>query len=218
MTLALFDLDNTLLQTDSDHAWGRFLSDKKLVDEEEHSRMNDYFYQQYSSGTLDIHEYARFSLKFLSENSRDTLDSLHQQFMQEYILPNISSASRQLLAQHKAENHTLVIITATNSFVTGPIARELGVEHLLAIEPKIIDGQYSRKIDGIPTFREGKVTRLNAWLENRSETLSGSFFYSDSHNDLPLLEIVDHPITVDPDPKLLSVAEEKGWPVMSLKG
>ncbi|MGB0847343.1 MAG: HAD family hydrolase, partial [Thiolinea sp.] len=126
MTLALFDLDNTLLQTDSDHAWGRFLSDKKLVDEEEHSRMNDYFYQQYSSGTLDIHEYAHFSLKFLSENSRDTLDSLHQQFMQEYILPNISSASRQLLAQHKAENHTLVIITATNSFVTGPIARELG--------------------------------------------------------------------------------------------
>ena len=143
MTLALFDLDNTLLQTDSDHAWGVFLNRNNLVDAEEHLQINDYFYGQYSAGTLDIHEYARFSQKFLSENDMDTLATLHKQFMQESILPNISAASRALLDSHREKGHTLVIITATNSFVTGPVARELGVEHLLAIDPKILDGRYT---------------------------------------------------------------------------
>lgn len=216
MTLALFDLDNTLLQTDSDHAWGSFLARHQLVDADEHRRMNDYFYAQYKAGELDIHEYARFSQHFLSENELARLDELHQQFMQEDVLPNISSASRELVKHHQDEGHTLVVITATNRFVTAPIVRELGVEHLLAIEIKMENGRYTREIDGVPTFREGKVTRLHSWLENRSETLVGSYFYSDSHNDLPLLEIVDHPVVVDPDEKLRAVAEEKGWEVISL--
>ena len=216
MTLALFDLDNTLLQTDSDHAWGTFLARHKLVDDAEHRRMNDYFYDQYTAGTLDIHEYANFSQKFLSEQEPARLDELHQQFMQEDILPNISEASRERVKHHQDQGHTLIIITATNRFVTAPIAHELGVEHLLAIELKMENGRYTREIEGVPTFREGKVTRLNMWLENRSETLAGSYFYSDSHNDLPLLEIVDHPVVVDPDPKLKAVAEQNDWPMISL--
>ena len=216
MTLALFDLDNTLLQTDSDHAWGTFLARHQLVDADEHHRMNDYFYEQYKAGELDIHEYARFSQQFLSENEPARLDELHQQFMQEDVLPNISSSSRELVKHHQDKGHTLVVITATNRFVTAPIVRELGIEHLLAIEIKMENGRYTREIAGVPTFREGKVTRLHSWLENRSETLGGSYFYSDSHNDLPLLEIVDHPVVVDPDEKLRAVAEEKGWKVISL--
>ncbi len=217
MTLALFDLDNTLLQTDSDHAWGSFLARHQLVDDAEHRRMNDYFYEQYTAGILDIHEYAQFSQKFLSENEPTKLVELHQQFMQEDILPNISTASRELVKKHQEQGHTLVVITATNRFVTAPIVHELGIEHLLAIEIKMEDGRYTRETDGITTFRESKVTRLNAWLENRSETLEGSYFYSDSHNDLPLLEIADHPVVVDPDPKLTVVAEQNNWPVISLK-
>lgn len=216
MTLALFDLDNTLLQNDSDHAWGTFLARHNLVDDTEHRRVNDYFYGQYQAGTLDIHEYAGFSQKFLSENEPARLDELHRQFMQEDILPNISAASRELVKHHQTQGHTLIVITATNSFVTAPIVRELGIEHLLAIEIKMENGRYTREIDGVPTFREGKVTRLHNWLENRSETLDGSYFYSDSHNDLPLLEIVDHPVVVDPDDKLRAVAKEKGWEIISL--
>jgi len=178
MTLALFDLDNTLLQTDSDHAWGMFLARHKLVDSEEYQRANDYFYEQYKAGLLDIDEYANFSQKFLSENDQGTLDTLHQQFMQEDILPNISDASRDLVRQHQEQGHTLVIITATNRFVTAPIAKELGIEHLLAIEIKMAGERYTREIEGVPTFREGKVIRMHAWLENRSETLAGSYFYS----------------------------------------
>lgn len=216
MTLALFDLDNTLLQTDSDHAWGAFLARHKLVDDTEHRKMNDYFYEQYTAGTLNIHEYAQFSQTFLSKNEPTKLDELHRQFMQEDILPNISTASRELVKHHQDQGHTLIIITATNRFVTAPIAHELGIEHLLAIEIKMDNGRYTREIDGIPTFREGKVTRLRMWLENSSETLDDSYFYSDSHNDLPLLQIVDNPVVVDPDPKLRAVAEQREWPIISL--
>lgn len=216
MTLALFDLDNTLINGDSDYAWGNFLVKKQLVDAEEYRKANDHFYEQYKNGTLDIHEYNRFTLKFLSENSMATLDALHQTFMQEEILPTISDKARQLIASHKEQGHTVVIITATNSFVTRPIATELGIEHLLAIEPKMVDGHFSRELEGIPTFREGKVTRLQQWLENRDETLENSYFYSDSLNDLPLLNIVDHPVAVNPDPTLLAVAQKNDWPVLDL--
>lgn len=216
MTLALFDLDNTLLQADSDYAWGTFLARHKLVDTAEHRRMNDYFYEQYKAGTLDIHEYAKFSQKFLSENDPARLDELHRQFMQEDVLPNISAASRTLVRQHQDKGHTLVVITATNRFVTAPIVHELGIDHLLAIEIKMENGRYTREIEGVPTLREGKVTRLHSWLENRSETLEGSYFYSDSHNDLPLLEIVDNPVAVDPDEKLLATAQSNGWQIISL--
>ncbi len=216
MTLALFDLDHTLINGDSDHAWGNFLARKGLVDAEEHQKINDHFYRQYSEGTLDIHEYNRFALKFLSENTMETLNTLHQTFMQEDILPMINEKVRQLIASHQAQDHTLVIITATNSFVTRPIATELGIEHLLAVEPKRVNGHISRELEGTPTFKEGKVTRLKEWLADRDETLEGSFFYSDSHNDLPLLNIVDHPIVVNPDPTLLEVAKKHNWPILDL--
>lgn len=216
MTLALFDLDNTLLQGDSDHAWGDFLIRKKLVDAEEYHKANERFYGQYKTGTLDIHEYNRFALRFLSQHDMAYLNELHAVFMQEAILPIIGDKSRQLVEQHRAQGHTLVIITATNRFVTEPIAKALGIENLLAINPKMADGRIIAEIDGVPTFREGKVTRLNAWLNDRSETLEGSYFYSDSHNDLPLLNLVDHPVVVDADTKLLAVAEENGWPSISL--
>nr|CAA6830522.1 MAG: Phosphoserine phosphatase (EC [uncultured Thiotrichaceae bacterium] len=216
MTLALFDLDHTLINGDSDHSWGEFLVNKELVDAEEYRIANDHFYDQYKDGTLDIREYNRFALKFLSENTMETLNTLHQTFMQERILPIISDKVRELIANHRNEGHTLVIVTATNSFVTRPIATELGIEHLLAIEPKIVDGHISRELEGVPTFREGKVTRLKQWLEDRDETLEGSYFYSDSHNDLPLLNIVDNPVAVNPDSTLLDIADKYGWPVIDL--
>ncbi len=199
MTLALFDLDNTLLKGDSDHAWGEFLINHQLVNAEAYRRANDRFYGQYKDGTLDIREYNHFTLKFLSENNMETLDRLHRQFMQTMILPMIDDKARQLIHHHREQGHTLVIITATNRFVTGPIAAELNIEHLLAIEPKMVNGYY----------RE--------WLADREETLQGSYFYSDSFNDLPLLEMVDHPVAVDPDPVLKQTAEQRGWPVISLR-
>ncbi|MEZ5477655.1 MAG: HAD family hydrolase [Thiolinea sp.] len=216
MTLALFDLDNTLLNGDSDHAWGSFLVRKQLVDAEAFAAANERFYGQYKAGQLDIHEYNRFALRFLSEHDRDYLQALHQQFMQEDILPMIGQAARELVQSHRKQGHTLVIITATNHFVTAPIAAEFGIEHLLAINPKMANGRIVAEIDGVPSFREGKITRLQAWLAGRDETLAGSYFYSDSHNDLPLLEIVEHPVAVDPDPVLQDIATERGWAVISL--
>lgn len=216
MALALFDLDNTLLSDDSDYRWGQFLVEKKLIDSEEHSRKNKAFYQQYSEGVLDIHEFCAFSFEFLSNNSMEDLAALHEEFMDTQIRASMSSKSKALIAQHKAMGHTLMVITATNSFVTRPIVNAFGIDNLIATEPKIENGRYTRKIDGTPSFKEGKVTRLEAWLAQNNETLEGSYFYSDSHNDLPLLEQVTHPIAVDPDPKLRAVAEQKKWDIISL--
>lgn len=217
MTLALFDLDNTLLQGDSDHSWGNFLVRKGLVDQQTFAQANHDFYQQYLNGTLDIHEYGAFALNFLSQHDQSTLDTLHREYMQAVVLPMISQKARDLVEWHRAQGHTLVIITATNSFVTRPIAQEFNIEHLLAIEPKMNNGRYTREIEGVPTFREGKVTRLTMWLADRTETLAGSYFYSDSHNDLPLMQKVDYPIAVDPDPRLQAYAEQHGWKIISLK-
>ncbi|WP_020395817.1 HAD family hydrolase [Thiolinea disciformis] len=217
MTLALFDLDHTLLQGDSDHTWGRFLVRKGLVDQETYAQTNNDFYQQYSNGTLDIHEYAAFALHFISQTDRATLEQLHREYMASEILPMISQKARDLVEWHRSQGHTLVIITATNSFVTTPIAKELNIPNLLAIDIQMDGERYTRKIAGVPTFREGKVTRLNMWLADRHETLAGSYFYSDSHNDLPLMLQVDHPIAVDPDPKLKAYAEQQGWQIISLK-
>ncbi len=216
MTLALFDLDHTLLQADSDHGWGDFLVNKGLVDAEQYTAANQHFYRQYQAGTLDIHEYAAFSFQFLQRTDRATLNALHQQYMEEFVRPRISQAARELVARHREQGHTLIIITATNSFVTRPIATELGISELIAIEPRMENGHFTTQIAGIPSFREGKVQRLYLWLENNTETLAGSYFYSDSHNDLPLLELVDHPIAVDPDNTLRAIAEERHWPVISL--
>lgn len=217
MTLALFDLDNTLLSGDSDYEWGQFLISKNLVDRDYYEQENQRFYGQYQQGKLDIHEYSAFSFGPLSERSMEELAALHRDFMAEVILPIIPEASRQLVDKHRSRNHTLIMITATNSFITRPIAAAFGIPHLLATEPKIVNGRYTREIDGTPCFQQGKVTRLQQWLENRPETLAGSYFYSDSHNDLPLLNRVENPVAVDPDDILRATAADKNWPVISLR-
>ena len=216
MTLALFDLDNTLLSDDSDYRWGQFLVERQLIDTDKHTKKNLAFYQQYVDGTLNIHEFCAFSFEFLTTKSMEDLAKLHEDFMQTHIAPAMSEKSKALIAQHKAMDHTLMVITATNSFVTQPIVTAFGIENLIATEPKIENGRYTREIDGVPSFKEGKVTRLKAWLTENNETLEDSYFYSDSHNDLPLLELVTFPIAVDPDPKLEAIAKNKGWGIISL--
>jgi HAD superfamily hydrolase (TIGR01490 family) len=217
VTLALFDLDNTLLNGDSDHAWGQFLVDQGIVDGKAFETANDKFYHDYQAGTLNIHEFLSFALAPLAQHSMQTLHTWHQQFMRDVIAPMRLAKADELIAKHRAQGHRLVIITATNSFVTTPIAHALGINELLATEPEIIDGRYSGRISGIPCFQQGKVQRLNAWLEANGENLQGSWFYSDSRNDLPLLECVDNPVAVDADSTLTEIATQRGWPIMSLR-
>jgi HAD superfamily hydrolase (TIGR01490 family) len=217
VALAIFDLDHTLLDSDSDHAWGQYLVDKELVDPAVHKHRNDHFYEQYKAGTLDIHEYLAFSLKPLTDYSLEDMLASREAFLNERIVPMISQKSRDLIAHHKRQGDTLLIITATNGFVTYPIAELLGIDHIIAPHPEFIDGGYTGRVVGTPSFQHGKVIRLNEWLEEQGYELTDSWFYSDSHNDLPLLEIVDHPVAVDPDDTLRKVAEDKGWPVISLR-
>ena len=217
MALAIFDLDHTLLSGDSDHTWGQFMVDQAIVEPEHHKKQNDYFYEQYKAGCLDIHEYLAFTLKPLSEQPLDKMQALREQFLQDHIQPLVTEKARQLIQQHKEQGDDLLIITATNAFVTRPIGDMLGIEELIAPEPEMIDGAYTGGIVGIPSFQHGKVTRLNEWLEQHGKTLAGAWFYSDSHNDLPLLEIVDNPVAVDPDDILRDTAISKGWPVISLR-
>ena len=216
MTLAIFDLDHTLLSGDSDHAWGEFLIDKEVVDAEAHRRANEHYYAQYRAGTLDIFEFLAFALKPLARHDREQLDAWHREFLATRIRPMITPAARALVEQHRRQGHTLMIVTATNRFVTAPIAREFGIEHLLATEPEEVDGRFTGRVAGIPCYREGKVARLRQWLEQHRETLVGSWFYSDSHNDLPLLELVDHPVVVHPDDVLRREAVARRWPVLAL--
>ncbi|EAT12913.1 HAD family hydrolase [Bermanella marisrubri] len=217
MALAIFDLDNTLIAGDSDHGWGEFLVEQGLVDAKVYQEKNDYYFEQYQSGELDILEYLSFSLTPLTEYSLDTLHKLREQFVKEKILPIITQKSRDLLAKHRAQGDYLLIITATNLFVTEPIAQELGVDHIIATEPEFKNGEYTGRVAGIPSFQEGKVKRLTEWLEQNALSLQGSYFYSDSHNDLPLLKIVEHPVAVDADETLTQHAQEKNWPIISLR-
>ena len=217
MSLAIFDLDNTLLNGDSDHAWGEFLCEKGIVDADEYSRANDYFYEQYKNGGLDIFEFLSFALKPLAEIEPEELNKLHQQFMQEKIEPIILPKAEELLAKHKEQGDFLLIITATNHFVTGPIAKRLGVDEIIATDPEQIDGRYTGKVAGTPCFQDGKVTRLNNWLEKQGHSLEESYFYSDSHNDLPLLERVTYPVAVNPDDILEEHANNNLWPVLDLR-
>ena len=217
MALALFDLDNTLLAGDSDYLWGEYLVEHEKVDAKEHARKNQYFYEQYLDGSLDIHEFLDFQLKPLAMYSRKQLESWRQQFMQEKIQPIMLATAHTLIKQHRNNGDTLVIITATNRFITEPIATAYGIDHLLATEVEMVNGEYTGGTTGIPCFQQGKVERLLDWLKQHNASLEGSWFYSDSHNDLPLLELVDHPIAVDPDEKLRSTACQHGWPVMSLR-
>ncbi|QBM18115.1 hypothetical protein MARI_22440 [Marinobacter sp. JH2] len=217
MTLAIFDLDNTLLAGDSDHAWGEFLVDEGLVDEEVYRQANDRFYQEYLNGELDVFEYQRFALQPLSTHSMEELESWRETFMAKKVQPMMLEKAATLLADHRAQGHTLMIITATNRFITEPIAELLGVDYLIATEPELVNGRFTGEVAGTPSFQDGKVVRLNDWLEAFDETLDGAWFYSDSHNDVPLLKLVQNPVAVDPDPTLEKLAIESGWPVMSLR-
>jgi HAD superfamily hydrolase (TIGR01490 family) len=218
MTLAIFDLDNTLLAGDSDYLWGRFLVEKGAVDGNYYERENERFYQLYKEGRLDIHEFLRFSLAPLRRHPRPKLNLWRTEFLETHIDPLISEQARQLVAKHRQAGDTLMIITATNAFVTRPIAKRFGIEHLIATEPETLDGHYTGDVAGEPSFREGKVRRLQEWLTKQGADLQGSWFYSDSHNDLPLLERVDHPVAVDPDDILAQVARDRNWPILQLHG
>lgn len=217
MALAIFDLDHTLLSGDSDHAWGQFLVDNKVVEAEYHQKQNDYFYEQYKAGCLDIEEYLAFALKPLTQQPLATMLSLRETFIEERIKPLMTDKARALVDKHQQAGDELLIITATNAFVTRPIASLLGFDELIAPEPEMINGQYTGGITGIPSFQQGKVTRLEMWLAEKEIDLSGAYFYSDSHNDLPLLNIVDHPIAVDADDILTDTATRNGWPIISLR-
>jgi len=216
VALAIFDLDNTLLAGDSDYLWGVFLSEQGVVDRDHYERENQRFYAAYEAGTLDIHEWLRFSLRPLRDTEPERLYRLRERFMREKIEPLIPAASVDLIRRHRDAGDIAMIITATNSFITRPIAERLGVEHLLATEPEMAGGRFTGEVVGTPTFREGKVERLEAWLRETGHDLRDSTFYSDSHNDLPLLERVAHPVAVDPDETLARIARERGWPLLRL--
>jgi HAD superfamily hydrolase (TIGR01490 family) len=217
VTLAIFDLDHTLLGGDSDYLWGEYLIEHGIVDKQTYRRENDRFYAEYKAGTLDIFEFLEFSLEPLTRFDMRDLDRLHQGYMMEKVDSILLPAAMELLDRHRAHDHTLLIITATNRFVTEPIAKRLGVEHLLATDPEVINDRYTGRVAGTPCFREGKVTRLRQWLSQHGQNLHDSWFYSDSHNDLPLLELVNHPVAVDPDETLTWHAQEKNWRIISLR-
>ncbi|MBU3059310.1 HAD family hydrolase [Pseudomonas indica] len=217
MRLALFDLDNTLLAGDSDHAWGDYLCERGILDGVAYKARNDAFYQDYLAGRLNIRDYLNFCLEILGRTEMAQLEQWHREFMRDCIEPIILAKGEALLEQHRAAGDRLVIITATNRFVTGPIAARLGVETLLATECEMQDGRYTGRTTDVPCYQEGKVTRLERWLGETGLSLEGSYFYSDSRNDLPLLERVSHPVAVDPDPILRAEAEKRGWPVISLR-
>jgi len=215
--LVLFDLDNTLLAGDSDFEWAQFLIEQNVLDREVYEARNQKFYDQYRGGTLDIREFLDFQLKPLSRHPRSQLDAWHGEFMQRKIRPLIRGAARALVERHRGD--LSVMITATNSFIAAPIAREFGIPNLIATEPEQRGAEFTGSVSGIPCFREGKVARLEAWLADRAATLAAfaeSWFYSDSINDLPLLVRVSHPVAVDPDDSLRAHAGRGGWPIISL--
>jgi|TARA_R100000750_G_scaffold34004_1_gene21861 HAD superfamily hydrolase (TIGR01490 family) len=215
--LALFDLDNTLLGGDSDHAWGDYLCERGILDGVAYKARNDEFYQDYLAGTLNLTDYLNFSLEILGRTEMAQLQTWHQEFMRDCVEPIILAKGEALLAEHRAAGDKILIITATNRFVTAPIAKRLGVETLLATECEMLDGRYTGRTTDVPCFKEGKVTRLQRWLQENNMTLQDSSFYSDSMNDLPLLEQVTRPVAVDPDPKLRAEAEKRGWEIISLR-
>lgn len=217
MTLAIFDLDNTLIAGDSDHAWGAFLCELGIVDVAYHARENDRFYQQYKEGGLDVHAYLRFALGPIKGKSVAEVAELQRQFIDEKISPILLPKANELLQKHRDQGDRLLIITATNTVVTRPIATMLGVHEMIGSEAEIVNGHYTGEPFGLPSFQQGKVTRLEEWLHAEGESLEGAWFYSDSFNDLPLLEYVDKPVAVDPDPTLEAAAQAQGWPIISLR-
>ena len=215
--LAIFDLDNTLIKGDSDHAWGEFVCEKGLVDIQTYRKKNDAFYDDYMKGTLDISSYLRFSLSTLKGRKLEDLNKIREEFLKKHIEPLKLSKAIELLKMHRDSGDYLLIITATNSFIANPIADMLEVDDVLSREAEIKSGAYTGEPLGIPCFQEGKVQRLKVWLKENSYSLKNSFFYSDSHNDIPLMKIVDNPVAVDADEKLNTYAFEKNWPRISLR-
>ena len=215
--LALFDLDNTLLDGDSDHAWAQFLIEEGVLHPDEYHARNEWFYERYKDGTLDIHEFLDFQLAPIARRPRAQLDAWHSDFMQRKVRPMILPKAPELIAKHA--DALTAIVTATNRFITQPIAAELGVSTLIATDIEEVDGVFTGKPRGTPTFREGKIERVNEWLASRGTRLADfeSWFYSDSLNDLPLLERVTPPVAVDPDATLRSHAAERGWEIISLR-
>ena len=220
MNLALFDLDNTLLAGDSDYEWGQFLVDHGVLDAAEYEAQNREYYAQYVAGTLDIHEFLGFALRPLARHEPDDLARWHADFMRARILPMISERARALVARHRTAGDLCAIVTATNSFVTRPIAAEFGIAHLIATEPESVNGRFTGRVAGTPCFREGKIERVAGCLSGLGLALgnfASSTFYSDSHNDLPLLERVSIPVVVDPDPQLEAEAARRHWRVITLR-
>ena len=216
--LVLFDLDNTLLAGDSDFEWAQFLIEQEVLDREVYEARNQGFYDQYKSGVLDIRAFLDFQLKPLSRHPRAVLDAWHREFMARKIRPIMREKARELVERHRDD--VRVVITATNSFVTAPIAREFGIDNLIATEPEERNGEFTGNVAGVPCFREGKIQRLESWLAAQDKSLASfaeSWFYSDSLNDLPLLERITHPVAVDPDTTLRAHAERRGWRIISLQ-
>ncbi|ATG90901.1 HAD family hydrolase [Methylomonas koyamae] len=217
MSLAIFDLDNTLIADDSDFLWGQFLVDRGIVDKDHYEQANKKFYEDYKQGTLDIVEFLHFSLAPLARHDAEQLYRWRDEFIDSLIKPIMLEAARELIDRHSQAGDTLLVITATNRFVTEPIVKLYGIDNLLATTPEFKDGRYTGKFEGTPCFQQGKVELLRDWLAESAETLAGSCFYSDSHNDLPLLNLVDRPVAVDPDAKLRQAAELANWPIISLR-
>ena len=218
MNLALFDLDYTLLSGDSDHSWGQFLAAEGVVDGVEHNRRNDAFWAQYKNGTLDIHQYLQFALSPIAGKTPAELAPLHAKFMHQIIAPMISDKAKALVAKHADD--LCAIVTATNAFVTAPIAALFGIAHLIACDVEIVNGRYTGQPLGVPSFREGKIQRVDMWLADMGKTMDDfaeSWFYSDSQNDLPLLERVNRPVAVNADAILLAHAKSRGWPIIEIK-
>jgi len=215
MSLAIFDLDNTLIGGDSDFLWGEFLGEEGVVDANAYRKKNEYFYQQYDLGVLDIYAWLEFCLEPLSRYSMTELEAFHHQFMIQKIEPIMLDKAQNCINRHKERGDTVLVMTASNSFVTAPIAKKYGINQLLATEPEIKAGRYTGGVSGIPCFQSGKVDKLMPWLQKNEETLTGSTFYSDSHNDLPLLELVDNPVAVNADKILTKIAQKKGWEILN---
>ena len=220
MNLAIFDLDNTLLNGDSDYNWSLFLIKKGILDQSIYEQQNEEFFKDYQTGSLDIDAYAEFQFKPLRENERFFLNDLRDEYVATIIRPMITEKAKDLVNEHRSQGDQLLIITATNSFITKPIAALFGIEELIGTDLEEINNQFTGKIKGVASFQEGKVTRLNQWLDNKHLTLAQfdkTFFYSDSKNDLPLLKIVSHPVAVNPDATLNAEAKKNNWPIMSLR-
>jgi len=217
VTLAIFDLDNTLIAGDSDHLWGEFLCDREVVDGDEFRATNARFYADYQRGELDIAAYAAFALGPLTGRTPRDMAPLLDEFLRTWIEPLVLPAAQTLIASHRERGHRPLIITATNEFITRPIAVRLGIADLLGCAVEMRDGVFTGRATGTLTYREGKVERLQEWLEQERESLDGAWFYSDSHNDLPLLERVAHPVLVDPDDTLAGHGRNRAWPRLTLR-